>query len=92
MATLLVKEMDDGLYQALRKRAGRDRRSVSQEVISIIEASLAHGPVPPRKAAEAFLELAGTWADKKKAIALATTLRASRRSRDRLKRSPNDLA
>ncbi|MBU1218296.1 antitoxin [Myxococcota bacterium] len=37
MATLQVRDMDDGLYNLLRKTADREKRSISQEVIWIIQ-------------------------------------------------------
>lgn len=36
MATLNVKNLPDSLYQKLRIRAKRDRRSLAQEVIQIL--------------------------------------------------------
>jgi plasmid stability protein len=36
MATLNVKNLPDSLYEKLRARAKRDRRSVAQEVIQIL--------------------------------------------------------
>lgn len=36
MATLNVKNLPDPLYEKLRARAKRDRRSVAQEVIQIL--------------------------------------------------------
>ena len=92
MATLQVKGMDDALYRALGSRAARDRRSVSQEVVSMIEAFLAQGPRPTRRAAEAFLELAGTWHDERSAVDIAKAIRASRRSKDRSRRLRDVLA
>ena len=37
MANLQVKDIDDNLYMALRIRAKSNRRSISQEVIRLIE-------------------------------------------------------
>ena len=37
MANLQVKDIDDNLYRALRIRAKSKRRSISQEVIRLIE-------------------------------------------------------
>ncbi|MEP0775451.1 MAG: hypothetical protein HRF46_13960 [Acidobacteriota bacterium] len=41
MATLNVKDFPDELYARLRQRARRQRRSVAQEVITILEAAVA---------------------------------------------------
>jgi len=41
MATLNVKEFPDELYGRLRERAARERRSVAQEVIHLLEGAVA---------------------------------------------------
>ena len=41
MATLQVKGLDDSLYLALGARASIDNRSVSQEVVTMIQEFLA---------------------------------------------------
>ncbi len=43
MATLQVKGMDDALYEGLKRRAELKHRSVSQEVVHLIESHL-NGP------------------------------------------------
>ena len=40
MATLNIKNLPDHLHAQLRERARRERRSVSQEAISLLEAAL----------------------------------------------------
>ena len=37
MATLYVENVPDDLYEALRKRASTQRRSISAEVLSLLE-------------------------------------------------------
>ncbi len=37
MATLYVENIPDGLYEALRKRARENRKSIAAEVISLLE-------------------------------------------------------
>lgn len=41
MATLNVKDFPDELYGRLRERAERERRSVAQEVIRLLESAVA---------------------------------------------------
>lgn len=41
MATLNVKDFPDELYGRLRERAARERRSVAQEVIHLLEGAVA---------------------------------------------------
>ena len=57
MATLNVKNVPEGLYKRLRRRAQRQRRSVSQEVIHI----LSRATESPRL--ESILELKGLGKD-----------------------------
>ncbi len=86
MANLQVKGLDDRLYKALGARAALDNRSISQQVVTIIETFLAQHQTAPRRATLAFLELAGTWEDDRSAKAIADDLRRSRRNKSRTKR------
>jgi len=54
MAALNIKQFPDELHDRLRARAGRDHRSVAQEVIHLLDEILAE----PKKQ-HAILELAG---------------------------------
>jgi plasmid stability protein len=40
MATLNVKNLPDALYEKLKARAKRERRSVAQEVVGLLSAAL----------------------------------------------------
>lgn len=44
MAVLNVKNLPDRLYRKLKARAKRERRSVSQEVVVLLEQALEPGP------------------------------------------------
>ena len=81
MATLQVKGIDDRLYKALGARASLNNRSISQEVITIIQECLSRPPADPRAATLAFLELSGSWKDERSAARIAADLRRARRSR-----------
>ena len=83
MATLQVKGLDDSLYLALGARASMDNRSVSQEVVTMIQEFLARPRHDPREATRAFLELCGSWVDAKPAKEIANSIRKTRRSRRR---------
>jgi len=84
MATLQVKGMDDRLYEALRRRAARDNRSISQEVIALLRDHLSR-PRPQNRgtATDEFLELAGTWQDDRSAPEIAAEIRGSRHTKRR---------
>ncbi len=53
MATLILKNFPDSLYQRLRERARQERRSLAQEVIHLLERAI-EPPVP-----RSILELRG---------------------------------
>jgi plasmid stability protein len=68
MASLTLKNLPDGLLRALRKAADKDRRSVTQEIIHLLESALggrAERPAPRTPGADAQLaawrKLAGKW-------------------------------
>lgn len=77
MANLHVRDIDDDLYTTLRTRAARDRRSISQEVVHIIERYLAR-PESPTEAGEEFLALIGSWDDQRPAHEIVADVRARR--------------
>jgi len=83
MATLHVRSIEDQLYEALGRKAARDNRSISQEVIVILKEHLSQ-PVPYKSATENFMELCGTWKDEKSAKEISQNIRKSRRSKTRL--------
>ena len=80
MATLQVKGMDDRLYKALSARAAQDNRSISQEVVTIIEEFLSKPGKSPRESMVAFLEMAGSWEDDRSDEEIVQEIRRNRRS------------
>jgi plasmid stability protein len=80
VATIELTNIDDHVYRALQARAAIDNRSISQEVEAILREFLAKRPYDPRKAAEAALELAGSWEDDRTAEEIIADIRNSRRS------------
>ena len=63
MAMLQVRDMDDRLYERLRFAAKNDNRSISQQVITILQNYFTSVPVKTKNATEEFLKLAGSWED-----------------------------
>lgn len=63
MAMLQVRDMDDRLYDRLKFVAKRDNRSISQQVVTILQNYFTSIPVKTKNATEEFLKLAGTWED-----------------------------
>jgi plasmid stability protein len=80
MAVLQVRNMADDLYGALGRRAALDNRSISQEVIEIIQHYLAT-PRSMLAADEEALNLAGAWVDSRSADEIAGDVRQARSTR-----------
>ena len=66
MAILQVRDIDDRLYETLKTKAKQDNRSLSQEVISILERFLANPFHFDRSPTQDFLSLSGGWVDERK--------------------------
>jgi plasmid stability protein len=86
MANLQVKGIDDDLYRALKARARRDNRSVSQEVVMLIEEFLARGGENRRRPAATLLDLAGSWTDTRSARRIVRDARTDRKRRREIER------
>lgn len=67
MATLQVRDMDDRLYEFLKTSAKMQNRSVSQEVITIIQRYLNSDQKNTKNSTLEFLSLKGAWQDDKNA-------------------------
>lgn len=92
MATLQVKGFDDALYEALGVRAKRDNRSVSQEVVKLIQDFLVRPSGSAEEATRAFLALAGSWEDTRSDRQIARDIRKRRRATKRFGGSRNVFA
>ncbi len=84
MAVLQVRSISDEMYTALGRRAAMDNRSISQEVVSIIERFLATPQVQSSTIDEEALRLAGSWEDSRTAREIAASIREAR-STDRFR-------
>ena len=82
MAILQIKGIDDALYARLRQRAAADHRSISQEVLHLIQGYLMREESEPVAAtsARALLSLAGSWDDERSAAQISADIRAARRN------------
>jgi hypothetical protein len=61
MATLQVRDIDSRLYNALRAKAKADHRSVSQEVVYILEDHLSKTSIDSKSQSQLFLGLTNAW-------------------------------
>ncbi len=87
MASLTLKNLPDALLRALREAAESDRRSMTQEIIHLLDIALrSRAERPARKARDvdaqvaAWRELAGKWQSDVDAATEAERLMAGRTS------------
>lgn len=80
MANLQVRDIDDRLYESLRERANREKRSISQEVVHILERYLSLPHAHDEDVTDEFLKLAGSWQDERSAEQIIVDIRGSRKN------------
>lgn len=78
MATLQVRDIDDRLYNFLKTQAKLQNRSISQEVITIIQNHLNSNQKQTKNATLEFLSLEGGWKDDKEADEIIRDIRKNR--------------
>lgn len=83
MATLQVRDIDDRLYSYLKTSARIQNRSISQEVVSIIENYLNSPRQTNINATLEFLSLSGAWKDERSAEEIVRDLRSDRNQSSR---------
>ena len=83
MATLQVRDIDSRLYEALRARAHADHRSVSQEVVSILEDHLSRTSPTSQRQTDLFLGLSGSWSGTETAEELVSSIKKRRKNSSR---------
>jgi len=90
MANLQVRDIDDKLYKTLRTRATQEKRSISQEVVHILEKYLSIPSLYDQNPTDEFLKLSGSWEDEKTSDEIITEIRKSRINSSRF-RGSNEL-
>jgi len=78
MATLQVRDLDDRLYSFLKASARLQNRSISQEVITMIEKYLNSPGDAAANSTLDFVAMSGAWKDDRSADAIVGELRAHR--------------
>jgi plasmid stability protein len=78
MAILQVRDVDDGLYRSLKEIAKKENRSLSQEVISILEKYLANPRLFKGSPTRDFIDLAASWEDERTADEIIKDIRKRR--------------
>jgi len=90
MAILQVRDIDDRLYSSLKTLAKSENRSLSQEVISILEKYLSNPVVFKNNPTREFLSLSGSWSDNRTAAEIIKDIKKNRRNSKRFE-APNVL-
>ncbi|MDX1957889.1 MAG: antitoxin [Leptospiraceae bacterium] len=83
MANLQVKDINSKLYESLKRRAELEHRSVSQEVILIIENHLIIKQNENIQNTHEFLRLSNSWIDPRSEKEIVKELRKSRSKKNR---------
>ena len=86
MAILQVRDIDDRLYASLKAIAKTQNRSISQEVIYIIEKYLSNPAVYTNNPTREFLALSGAWEDDRSADEIINSITKSRKKSGRFKK------
>ena len=86
MAILQVRDVDNRLYAVLKGLAKREKRSLSQEVVHILESHLGQAHHMRASQTEEFLQLSGAFRDET-AERLVGDIRKSRRNSRRFSKS-----
>jgi plasmid stability protein len=79
MAILQVRDIDDRLYSSLKQKAQTDNRSISQEVISILETYLSNPDAFTSNSTKEFLNL--YWEDNRTANEIITDIKKARKNK-----------
>ena len=85
MANLQVRDINDKLYDSLKRRAELEHRSISQEVVMIIESHLNRNNLESEVQTLEFLKLSNSWKDSRDPKELVVELRKSRSKNTRLR-------
>ena len=78
MAILQVRDIDDRIYNNLKRVSQQDKRSISQEVIYIIEAYLSQPQSRMKNSTDEFLKLAGSWEDQRSPAEIISEIKEGR--------------
>jgi plasmid stability protein len=80
MAILQVRGIDEGLYNSLKQKAKIDNRSISQEVIAILETYLSTPDIYNTNSTREFLKL--SWDDTRNAAEIIAGIEEDRKNKD----------
>jgi hypothetical protein len=82
MPTIRITEIDDNLYEEIKRSAAAENRSVSRQVAFMLKDYVAkrHLLSKTKTSAQVLLELSGTWEDQRMAEEIVREIKKSRRN------------
>lgn len=83
MAILQVRDIDDRLYSSLKELAKSENRSLSQEVVSILEHYLSNPLLFKKNPTRDFLSLSGSWDDDRTPDEIIADIKKNRKKNKR---------
>lgn len=83
MANLQVRDIDEKLYASLRNLATNEKRSISQEVVYILQKYLSVPRTFNRNPTDDFLQLSGSWEDDRNAEEIISDIKSNRKNSPR---------
>jgi plasmid stability protein len=83
MANLQVKDIDDYLYESIRELANHEKRSISQEVVMILQKYLSNPKAFEKNPTDEFLSLSGNWIEEKNSDQIINEIYENRKSKTR---------
>jgi hypothetical protein len=88
MANLQIKNIQDELYEEIKKLAAAENRSVSQQVLFLVKEYLAKRKhlAATKSPAQVLLELSGSWEDDKNAEQIVKEIKSARKSSRKLEK------
>ena len=88
MANLQIKNIQDELYEEIKKLAAAENRSVSQQVLFLVREYLAKRKrlTAAKSPAQVLLELSGSWEDDKNAEQIVKEIKSARKSSRKLEK------
>ena len=88
MANLQIKNIQDELYEEIKKLASSENRSVSQQVLFLVREYLAKRKhlTAAKSPAQVLLELSGSWEDNKNAEQIVKEIKSARKSSRKLEK------
>jgi len=88
MANLQIKNIQDELYEEIKKLAAAENRSVSQQVLFLVKEYLAKRKqlTALKSPAQVLLELSGSWEDEKTAEQIVKEIKSARKSSRKLEK------